>query len=87
LRTSRWGDVYEHPLGRKDTTTDNIWFTLLTQNTAPVLLSFANIEAIAELHFQRTIGIGDHVQAKQFVESASLLGHQGVQGDRRYVHL
>src|SRR5262245_32265133 len=29
------GDVYEHPLGRTVTTTDNIWFTLLTQNTAP----------------------------------------------------
>ncbi|HZS93161.1 MAG TPA: MaoC family dehydratase [Chloroflexota bacterium] len=26
------GDVYEHPLGRTVTTTDNIWFTLLTQN-------------------------------------------------------
>ena len=30
------GDVFEHPLGRTITTTDNIWFTLLTQNTAPV---------------------------------------------------
>jgi acyl dehydratase len=30
------GDVYEHPLGRTITTADNIWFTLLTQNTAPV---------------------------------------------------
>jgi itaconyl-CoA hydratase len=30
------GDVYEHPLGRTITTTDNIWFTLLTQNTAPI---------------------------------------------------
>lgn len=30
------GDVYEHPLGRTITTTDNIWFTLLSQNTAPV---------------------------------------------------
>ena len=29
------GDVYEHPLGRTVTTTDNIWFTLLSQNTAP----------------------------------------------------
>src|SRR6202163_4252259 len=28
------GDVYEHALGRTITTTDNIWFTLLTQNTA-----------------------------------------------------
>lgn len=28
------GDVYEHSLGRTVTTTDNSWFTLLTQNTA-----------------------------------------------------
>ncbi|MBA2691458.1 MAG: MaoC family dehydratase [Rubrobacter sp.] len=30
------GDIYKHPLGRTVATTDNIWFTLLTQNTAPV---------------------------------------------------
>jgi acyl dehydratase len=30
------GDIYEHPLGRTITNTDNIWFTLLTQNTAPL---------------------------------------------------
>jgi itaconyl-CoA hydratase len=30
------GDVYQRPLGRTVTTTDNIWFTLLTQNTAPI---------------------------------------------------
>ena len=30
------GDVYEHPLGRTVTTTDNIWFTLLTQNANPI---------------------------------------------------
>ena len=30
------GDVYEHPLGRTVTTTDNIWFTLLSQNTAAI---------------------------------------------------
>lgn len=30
------GDVYQHPLGRTVTTADNIWFTLLTQNTAPL---------------------------------------------------
>ena len=28
------GDVYRHPLGRTVTQVDNIWFTLLTQNTA-----------------------------------------------------
>jgi itaconyl-CoA hydratase len=30
------GDVYEHPLGRTITAADNSWFTLLTQNTAPI---------------------------------------------------
>src|SRR5450759_3998629 len=30
------GDVYEHALGRTITTADNIWFTLLTQNNAPI---------------------------------------------------
>ncbi len=30
------GDVYRHPLGRTVTETDNVWFTLLTQNTAPI---------------------------------------------------
>ena len=30
------GDVYQHPLGRTVTTADNIWFTLLTQNTAAI---------------------------------------------------
>jgi acyl dehydratase len=27
------GDVYQHPLGRTITSTDNAWFTLLTMNT------------------------------------------------------
>lgn len=30
------GDVYEHPLGRTVTTVDNLWFSLLTQNSAPI---------------------------------------------------
>ena len=30
------GDIYEHPLGRTITSADNIWFTLLTQNTSPL---------------------------------------------------
>lgn len=29
-------DVYPHPLGRTVLTVDNSWFTLLTQNTAPI---------------------------------------------------
>lgn len=28
------GDVYQHPLGRTITEADNVWFTLLTMNTA-----------------------------------------------------
>jgi hypothetical protein len=30
------GDIFEHPLGRTITQTDNIWFTLLTVNTNPI---------------------------------------------------
>jgi len=30
------GDIYRHPLGRTVLATDNIWFTLLTQNTNPI---------------------------------------------------
>lgn len=30
------GDVYQHPLGRTITQTDNIWFTLLTVNNNPI---------------------------------------------------
>ncbi|HCX34488.1 MAG TPA: acyl dehydratase [Rhodocyclaceae bacterium] len=30
------GDLYRHPLGRTVLAVDNSWFTLLTQNTAPI---------------------------------------------------
>jgi acyl dehydratase len=30
------GDVYQHPLGRTILAADNVWFTLLTQNSAPI---------------------------------------------------
>ena len=30
------GDVYRHPFGKTVITTDNMWFTLLTQNVAPI---------------------------------------------------
>jgi itaconyl-CoA hydratase len=30
------GDIYVHPLGRTITAADNIWFTLMTQNTNPI---------------------------------------------------
>ena len=44
LRGLRGGDVYERPLGRMATTTDNSWFTLLTQNTAPIHFTHAYAE-------------------------------------------
>jgi itaconyl-CoA hydratase len=30
------GDIYEHPLSRTVLAADNLWFSLLTQNTAPI---------------------------------------------------
>ncbi len=30
------GEIYQHPLGRTVLGTDNVWFTLLTQNTNPI---------------------------------------------------
>ena len=30
------GDIYVHPLGRTITAADNMWFTLMTQNTNPI---------------------------------------------------
>jgi len=32
------GDIYQHPIGRTITQTDNIWFTLLTVNNNPIHL-------------------------------------------------
>ena len=46
------GDVYEHPLGRTVTTTDNMWFTLLTQNTALIHVDHAYA---AETEFDRPL--------------------------------
>ena len=46
------GDVYDHPLGRTVTTADNVWFTLLTQNTAR--LHFDQFYA-AQTTFGRTL--------------------------------
>ena len=34
------GDVYQHPLGRTITETDNIWFTLITNNPNPIHFDF-----------------------------------------------
>lgn len=30
------GDIYKHPLGRTVLAADNVWFTLMTQNTNPI---------------------------------------------------
>ena len=30
------GDIYQHPLGHTVLAADNVWFTLLTQNTNPI---------------------------------------------------
>ena len=30
------GDIYQHPLGRTVLAADNVWFTLMTQNTNPI---------------------------------------------------
>ncbi len=44
------GDVYKHPLGRAITSAGNIWFTLLTRNTAPVHFkaAYAGIQPSAD---------------------------------------
>ena len=53
------GDIYEHPLGRTITPTDNTWFTLLTQNTNPI-------------HFDRELSAGTPF-GKPLVNSALTL--------------
>ena len=46
------GDIYPHPLGRTVTTADNIWFTMMTQNTNPI--HFDHVYA-AKTEFKRTL--------------------------------
>jgi itaconyl-CoA hydratase len=46
------GDIYPHPLGRTVTQTDNIWFTLLTQNTAPIHF---DVHYAAQTEFKRPL--------------------------------
>ena len=46
------GDVYTHPLGRTVIAADNIWFTLLTQNTNPIHFDHAYA---AKTEFQRPL--------------------------------
>jgi itaconyl-CoA hydratase len=46
------GDVYQHPLGRTITETDNTWFTLLTMNTNQ---AHFNAQVGAESEFGRML--------------------------------
>jgi hypothetical protein len=76
------GDVYEHPLGRMISTTDNFWFTLISQNTAPMLFLFHE----SQDHHRSLLPERDHTQVEHLVVAVPLLRRKGVQGDRRYVH-
>ncbi|HWX54003.1 MAG TPA: MaoC family dehydratase [Verrucomicrobiae bacterium] len=46
------GEIYQHPLGRTVLAADNIWFTLLTQNTNPVHFDHAYA---AQTEYQRPL--------------------------------
>jgi itaconyl-CoA hydratase len=46
------GDVYPHPLGRTILAADNMWFTLLTQNTNPIHLDH---QYAAKTEFKRPL--------------------------------
>ena len=46
------GDIYPHPLGRTVTTADNIWFTMMTQNTNPIHFDHAYA---AKTEFKKTL--------------------------------
>lgn len=46
------GDIYQHPLGRTITETDNIWFTLITNNPNPIHFDF---HYAAQTQFKRPL--------------------------------
>ena len=46
------GDVYQHPLGRTILAADNVWFTLLTQNTNPIHF---DVHYAAQTEFQKPL--------------------------------
>lgn len=46
------GDIYPHPLGRTVIAADNIWFTMMTQNTNPIHFDQAYA---AKTEFKRTL--------------------------------
>jgi itaconyl-CoA hydratase len=49
------GDVFQHPLGRTITETDNTWFTLLTNNTHDIHF---NADYAAKTEFGRPLVVG-----------------------------
>jgi len=46
------GDIYKHPLGRTVLAADNVWFTLMTQNTNPIHF---DQHYAAKTEFKRTL--------------------------------
>ena len=46
------GDIYNHPLGRTVLAADNVWFTLMTQNTNPIHF---DQNYAAKTEFKRTL--------------------------------
>jgi hypothetical protein len=60
-------DVYEHPLGRMISTTDNFWFTLISQNTAPMLFLFHE----SQDHHRSLLPERDHTQVEPIRASRS----------------
>ena len=65
------GEIIRHSLGRTVTTTDNIWFTLLTANTNPIHFD-AHYAAqtefgkpLGELHFHA--GVGHRPQRRRYL--------------------
>ena len=52
------GDVYRHPLGRTVLATDNIWFTLLTQNTNPFTLALVTGQSVADISQNAMANLG-----------------------------
>jgi len=46
------GDIYKHPLGRTVLAADNMWFTLMTQNTNPIHFDY---NYAAKTEFKRVL--------------------------------
>ena len=68
------GDVYVHPLGRTVTTTDNLWFTLLTQNTNPIHFDHSYA---ARTEFKRPLVDSTYTLLDQEQKHARILANAG----------